>query len=95
MPKILFHYPLSPGLSAWWHLGALPCCISFIENYTWVWGYLYYIIIIENYIRVNWVYLIKGCTQVFDIVCHFVQEIITQNSITPETLQIENALQFV
>ena len=58
-------------------------------------GHLNYIAFVDDYSRVNWVYLIKDCRQVIDIVRQFTQEIITQHSITPKVIRTDNALELV
>ena len=40
-------------------------------------GHLYYIVFVDDYTRVSWVYLIKDCRKFLDIVRQFTQEIIT------------------
>ena len=58
-------------------------------------GHLYYIVFVDDYTRVSWVYLIKDCSQVLNIVHQFTQEIITQHSTTPKVIQTDNALELV
>ena len=58
-------------------------------------GPLYYIVFVDDYTRVSWVYLIKDRSQVLDIVRQFTQEIITQHSTTPKVIRTDNALELV
>ena len=58
-------------------------------------GHLYYIVFVDDYTRVSWVYLIKDHRQVLDIVRQFTQEIITQHSTTPKVIRTGNALELV
>ena len=58
-------------------------------------GYLYYLVFVDDYTRVSWVYLIKDRRQVLNIVRQFTQEIITQHSTTPKVIRTGNALELV
>ena len=58
-------------------------------------GYLYYIVFVDDYTRVSWVYLIKDHRQVLHIVRQFTLEIITQHSTTPKVIRTDNALELV
>ena len=53
-------------------------------------GHLYYIVFVDDYTRVSWVYLIKDCRQVLDIVRQF-----TQHSTTPKVIRTDSALELV
>ena len=57
--------------------------------------HLYNIVFVDDYSQVSWVYLIKESRQVRDIVCQFIQEIITPHSTTPKVIQTDNALELI
>ena len=84
--------------------GSIPSSRAFDLIHCDVWGpsrvpspsgHLYYIVFVDDYTRVNWVYLIKDRSQVLDIVRQFTQEIITQHSTTSKVIQTDNALELV
>ena len=58
-------------------------------------GFRYYIVFVDDYSRVSWVYLLKDRTDVLPSVRRFLQEISTQYSTTPKILRTNNALEFV
>ena len=58
-------------------------------------GHLYYIVFVDDYTRVSWVYLINDHRQVLDIFCQFILEIITQHSTTPKVIRTDNALELI
>ena len=58
-----------------------PSRVSFLS------GHVYYIVFVDNYTRVSWVYLIKYRRQVLDIIHQFTQEIIAQHSTTPKIIR--------
>ena len=83
---------------------SIPSSRAFDLIHCDVWGpsrvpspsrHLYYIVFVDDYTRVSWVYLIKDRRQVLDIVRQFTQEIITQHSITPKIIRTDNALELV
>ena len=58
-------------------------------------GFRYYIVFVDYYSRVSWVYLLKVRHHVFDIVKKFFAEIRNQFFVTPKNFQTDNALEFV
>ena len=58
-------------------------------------GHLYYIVFVDDYTRVSWVYLLHDRTQVLPTLIQFFSEISTQYSTTPKILRTDNALEFV
>ena len=58
-------------------------------------GHRYYIVFVDDYTRVSWVYLLYDRSEVVTIVTHFITEVVTQYSTTPNILRTDNALEFV
>ena len=58
-------------------------------------GHRYYIMFVDDYTRVSWVYLLCDRSEVITIVTHFITKVITQYSITLKILRTDNALEFV
>ena len=58
-------------------------------------GHQYYIVFVDDYTRVSWVYLLCDRSEVVNIVTHFITEVVTQYSTTPKIPRIDNALEFV
>ena len=58
-------------------------------------GHRYYIVFVDYYTRVSWVYLLCDCSEVVTTVTHFITKVVTQYSTTPEILRTDNALEFV
>ena len=58
-------------------------------------GHRYYIVFVDDYTRVSWVYLLCDRSEVVTTVTHFITEVITQYSTTPKILRTDNALEFV
>ena len=65
-----------------------PSCIPSIS------GHCYYIVFIDDYTHVSWVYLLYDCFEVVTTITHFITEVVTQYSTTPKILCIDNALEF-
>ena len=55
----------------------------------------YYIVFVDDYSRVSWVYLLPDRTEVLPMLRRFLQEISTQYSAIPKILRTDNALEFV
>ena len=58
-------------------------------------GHLYYILFVDDYTRVSWVYLLYDRSEVVTTVTHFITKVVTQYSTTPKILRIDNTLEFV
>ena len=58
-------------------------------------GHRYYIVSVDDYTRVSWVYHLCDRSEVVTTVTHFITEVITQYSTTPKILYTDNALKFV
>ena len=57
-------------------------------------GHRYYIVFVDDYTRVSWVYLLCDRSEVVTTVTHFITEVVTQYSTTPKILCTDNALEF-
>jgi hypothetical protein len=57
-------------------------------------GYRYYIVFVNDFSRVSWLYLMKNCSSILDILALFVNEIHTQYKVFPKILRTNNALEF-
>ena len=55
----------------------------------------YYIMFVDDYTRVNWVYLLCNRCEVVNAITYFIMDVVTQYSTTPNILQPDNALDFV
>ncbi|XP_078447656.1 uncharacterized protein LOC144716399 [Wolffia australiana] len=66
-----------------------PSRVSSISNFR------YYIVFVDDFSRLSWVYLLHDRTDVLSSVRQFLQEISTQYSSTPKILRTDNALEFV
>ena len=55
----------------------------------------YYIVFIDDFSRMSWVYLLKDRGHVYDVLRTFLTEIKNQFAITPKILRTDNALEFV
>ena len=53
----------------------------------------YYIVFIDDFSRVSWIYLLKDRGYIYDVT--FLTEIKNQFAITPKILRTDNALEFV
>ena len=73
------------------HRGVIsgPACIQSTS------GCGYYIVFIDDYSCVFWVYLLKDRMYVLDVVKKFFVEIINQFSTSPKVFHTDNALEFV
>ena len=66
-----------------------------------VWGpariscHRHYIVFIDDFSRISWVYLLKDKVSVLDVVKFFFAKIINQFSVTLKILRTDNALEFV
>ena len=58
-------------------------------------GHRYYIVFVNDYNRVSWVYLLCDRSEVVTTVTHFIIKVVTQYSTTPKILFTDNALEFV
>ena len=58
-------------------------------------GHRYYIMFVDDYTRVSWVYLLCDRSEVVTIVTHFITKVITQYSITLKIIHTDIALEFV
>ena len=58
-------------------------------------GHSYYIVFVDDYTRVSWVYLLSDRSEVVTTVTHFITEVVTQYSTMPKILRTDNALEFV
>ena len=54
----------------------------------------YYIMFIDDFSRVSWVYLLKDKINVLDVIKKFFAEIMNQVSVTPKYLRTDNILKF-
>ena len=82
-------------------LFAIKSLFELIHCYVWsptrtpsVSGYRYYIVFIDDFSRVSWIYLLKDRVCVLDTVKIFFTEIMNQYSVTPKVLRTNNALEF-
>ena len=66
-----------------------PSCTPSISSHR------YYIVFVDDYTHVSWVYLLCDRYEVVTTVTHFITEVITQYSTTPKILRTDNALEFV
>ena len=57
-------------------------------------GYRYYIVFVDDYSRMSWVYLLKDRQHILDIVKKKFTEIINHFSVTRKNFQTNNALKF-
>ncbi|XP_078445756.1 uncharacterized protein LOC144714839 [Wolffia australiana] len=83
---------------------SIPCTKPFDLVHCDVWGpsrvsspshFRYYIVFVDDFSRLSWVYLLHDRTDVLSSVRQFLQEISTQYSSTPKILRTDNALEFV
>ena len=58
-------------------------------------GHRYYIVFVDDYTRVSWVYLLCDRSEVVTTITHFITEVRTQYSTTPKILRTNNTLEFV
>ena len=58
-------------------------------------GHRYYIVFIDDFSRVSWVYLLKDHSYIYDVLRTFLTEIKNQFDVTPKFLRTDNALEFV
>ena len=58
-------------------------------------GHRYYIVFIDDFSRVSWVYLLKDRGHVYYVLRTFLAEIKNQFNVTPKILRTDNALEFV
>ena len=58
-------------------------------------GFRYYIVFIDDFSRVSWVYLLKDRSRVYEVLKNFMVEIKNQFDITPKILRTDNALEFI
>lgn len=58
-------------------------------------GHRYYIVFINNYSCAFWIYLLKDCNRILDVIKNFFNEIINHFSVTPKCLRTDNVLEFV
>ena len=58
-------------------------------------GFRYYMVLINDYSRVSWVYLLKDHTKIFSTIRQFLQEVTTQYACSPKVLRIGNAAELV
>ena len=58
-------------------------------------GHRYYIVFIDDFSRVSWVYLLKNRGHIYDVLKSFITEIKNQFDITLKCLRINNALEFI
>ena len=58
-------------------------------------GHRYYIVFVDDYTRVSWVYLLCNRSEVVTTVTHFITEVVTQYSTMPKILHTDNTLEFV
>ena len=55
----------------------------------------YYIVFVDDYSHVSWIYILKDRVHVFDVIQNFFTEIKNQFSVTPKYLRTDNALKFI
>ena len=65
-----------------------PSCTPSISSHH------YYIVFVNNYTRVSFVYLLYDCFEVVTTVTHFITEVVTQYSTMSKILCTDNALEF-
>ena len=58
-------------------------------------GFRYYMVLIDDYSRVSWVYLLKDRTEVLSRIHKFLQEVTTQYTCSPKVLRTDNAAKLV
>lgn len=75
--------------------GLVHCDIWDLARVSFVSGHRYYIVFVDDYSRVSWVYLLIDRLRVLDTVKHFFAEIINQYSVIPKISCIDNALEFI
>ena len=57
-------------------------------------GHRYYIVFVDDYTRVSWVYLLCDHSKVVTTFTHFFTEVVTPYSTTPKILRTDNTLEF-
>ena len=55
-------------------------------------GHRYYIVFVDDYAHMSWVYLLCDRSEVVTTVTHFITEVVTQYSTMPKILRTDNAL---
>ena len=58
-------------------------------------SHLYYIVFVDDYTHVSWVYLLCDRSEVVTTITHFITEVVTQYSTTPKIIRTDNALEFL
>ena len=58
-------------------------------------GHRYYIVFIDDFSQVSWVYLLKDRSHIYDVLESFITEIKNQFDVTLKYLRTDNALEFV
>ena len=58
-------------------------------------GFRYYIVFVDDFSRVSWVYLLKDKQHVFEVIKKYFAEIMNQFSILSKVFRIDNALEFL
>ena len=90
--------------SSYPRLDSIPSKHPFDLVHCDVWGpsrtssitkFRYYIVFVDDYSRVSWVYLLPDRTEVLPTLRRFLQEISTQYSATPKIIRTDNTLEFV
>ncbi|XP_078435034.1 uncharacterized protein LOC144706034 [Wolffia australiana] len=83
---------------------SIPCTKPFDLVHCDVWGpscvsspshFRYYIVFVDDFSRLSWVYLLHDRTDILSSVRQFLQEISTPYSSTPKILRTDNALELV
>ena len=84
----------------WWH----PLLYTFWSPSQWclspshtpsISGHYYYILFIDEYTSVSWVYLLYDRSKLITMVTHFITKIVTQYCTIPKILCTDNVLEFV
>ena len=58
-------------------------------------GFCHYMVLIDDYSHVSWVYLLKDRTEVLSMIHQFLQKVTTQYVCTPKVLRRDNATELV
>ena len=60
-----------------------------------MYGHCYYIVFIDDFSRMSWVYLLKDRGHIYNVLKTFITEIKDQFDVTPKCLYTDNVFEFV
>ena len=69
--------------------------MSRVYHFTSVAGFRYFIVFVDDYSKMTWVYMLKDRTQVLDVLKIFYNKIKTQFFTSIHVLRTDNALEFL